>query len=755
MVVPEEMLQSVGSQQLAELLFRRGFQSPETALAFLTGGIDLDAPELPDMEAGIAELVQAVTRQERICVYGDYDTDGVTSTALLVSLLEMLGANVTYFIPDRFRDGYGMNERAVRVLAGEGTELLLTCDCGIKSVSEVELAHSLGMRVVVTDHHELGPALPTAEAVINPKRLPEGHPCRMLPGVGTAYLVARRLLREFDRDPADADRWLDLVAVGIIADVVPLNGANRELGRRGLARLNTSPGQGLLALVQVAGLTGHLTEEEVGFQIVPRINSAGRLGDAKLAVRLLLAREPAEALDLAVRLDELNQERRKLTASVVDAASGEAGRGGQAVLLYRPEWHEGVLGIAAGRLAEERGVPVLLMTRKHGSNILVGSARSPRGLIPLHEALEACGDHLLRHGGHAAAAGFSLLEDQFPAFRAAMLEEVRRRAQPDQGVEERTADLTLPLAEVDRAVYEEIRRAAPFGEGNPPPVFHAPRVALLSARAIGAGERHLRLVLRDGDHAFTGVWWGAGPNPPALETCELFYRVQVHRWNGEEQLQVVVEQLGPTPAPAGKQGRPERPPLPELIDRRSQGLPFLQMEFPEALYWAEGERSAAPRQAEPVADRYGLRPAVDLVVLTPPPSPRLLDEAIALTGARRLVLAWAAESPANEERFLPGLMRLLAAALRDSPWISLAGLSVRTGQLESVIRAGLDLLVKSHLLAIDEEEGDRLRVRQRTDGQGIRSGPEQERLKRLLGESRSYRRFLRTASLAAILQTLR
>jgi len=753
--VPAELVEAVGGAYLAEILFRRGFRTPDSALTFLTGGIELDSPELPDLEAGVATLVDSLLRRERICVYGDYDTDGVTSTALLVALLRSLHANVTYYIPDRFRDGYGMNERAVQALAGEGVHLLLTCDCGIKSVSEVALARRLGMRVVVTDHHELGAELPKAEAVINPKRLPEGHPCRMLPGVGTAYLVARQLLRALDQNPADADRWLDLVAVGIIADVVPLDGANRELGRRGLTRLNTSPCLGLQALMQVAGLTGHLTEEEVGFQLVPRINSAGRLGDAKLAVRLLLATEPAEAGELAASLDELNQERRKLTAAVVEAASGEAGRGGQAILLYRPEWHEGVLGIAAGRLAEEQGVPVLLMTRKHGSNILVGSARSPRGIIPLHEALEACSDHLLRHGGHAAAAGFSLLEDQFSAFRAAMLEEVRRRAPREQPTEERTADLTLPLAQVDRASYEEIRRAAPFGEGNPAPVLYAPSVALLSARAIGAGEKHLRLVLRDGEQALTGVWWGAGPNPPTLETGELFYRLQIHRWNGEEQLQVVVEQLTPTEAPVGQpkrkpveQGRP----APTLVDRRSQGLPFLQLEFPEALYLAEGEQ---PSGAEPFADRYSLRAATDLVLLTPPPSPRLLDEAIALTGAQRVILAWPAEAPPEEERFLPGLMRLLAAQLSTGPWVSLSQLAVRTGELESVLRAGLDLLVESRLLAIDEEAGDRLRLRRRTDGRGIREGAAQSRLKLLLGESRSYRRFLRTASLTAIAQTLR
>lgn len=752
--LPDELAAAVGSQPLAELLYRRGLTDPEAALAYLAGGIDVDEPRLPDLEAGVAELARAVIARERICIYGDYDTDGVTSTALLLGLLRQLGADVTYFIPDRFRDGYGLNERAVAALAHEGVRLLLTCDCGIKSVSEVALARRLGMRVVVTDHHELGPELPQAEAVINPKRLPEEHPARMLPGVGTAYLVARRLLAELDREPAEADRWLDLVAVGIIADVVPLYGANRELARRGLSRVNTSPCPGLLALIQVAGLTGHLTEEELAFQVVPRINSAGRLGDAGLAVRLLSAQDAAEARELALRLDDLNQERKRLTTTVVEAASAEVGEGSQAVVLYRPEWHEGVLGIAAGRLAEEHGIPVLLMTRKHGSTTLVGSARSPRGIIPLHQALEACGEHLLRHGGHAAAAGFSLLEEHFPAFRAAMLEEVRRRARPDQEPDERSADLSLSLGQVDRALYDDLRRAAPYGEGNPAPVLHSARVALLSCRAIGAREQHLRLVFKEGEHAITGVWWGAGPTLLEPQECELFYRLNLQRWNGEEQVQVVVEQLAPVSGLALPRALPQ--PVvrhrPELVDRRSQPLTFVQLEFPAALYLAEGLVQGG---VEAVVDRYGLRSAQELVCLNPPPSPRLFDEALAITGARRLVLAWSAEAPTEEERFLPSLMRILADRMSQSPWVSLTDLSARTGELEAVVRAGLESLAQSRLLAIDEEAGDRLRLRRRNDGRGIKEGPAQERLKRLLGESRSYRRFLRAASLAAIEGTLR
>ncbi|MDB4894863.1 MAG: single-stranded-DNA-specific exonuclease RecJ, partial [Firmicutes bacterium] len=615
-----EFVAAVGSQPLAELLYRRGFTTPDAALAFLSGGIDVDAPGLPDLEEGVAYLTEAILRGERICVYGDYDTDGITATSLLVDLLRGLGADVTYYIPNRFRDGYGMNEKAVRALAAEGTALLLTCDCGIRNVAEVALARSLEMRVVVTDHHELGPELPVAEAVINPKRLPEGHPCRMLPGVGTAYLVARQLLRSLDRDPAVADRWLDLLAVGIIADVVPLGGANRELARRGLTRLNTSPCLGLQGLMQVSGLQAPVTEEDIAFQLVPRLNSAGRLADAGLGVRLLLAAGPDEARGLARELDQLNQERKKLTASVVEAAVAEVSEGAGAILLYRPEWHEGVLGIAAGKLAEEHGVPALLMAKKQGANVLVGSARAPAG-FSLHEALEACGEHLLKYGGHDAAAGFSLLEEHFPAFRAAMLEEARRRTRRDQVTPLRAADLAIPMSEVDRALYDDLRRAAPFGEANADPVIFSSGARLLSSRPIGPGEKHLRLVLRDGEQSFVGVWWGAGSL--ALETpqdVDLFYRLGLNRWNREELLQVVVEHLGPVlpDSPQAALPAPAAEARCELIDRRGADPWDALAEFPNALLFSEAVADPGLR----TVDRYGLRAAADMVLLSPPPSAR-------------------------------------------------------------------------------------------------------------------------------------
>jgi single-stranded-DNA-specific exonuclease len=601
------------------------------------------------------------------------------------------------------------------------------------------------MQVVVTDHHELGPELPVAEAVINPKRLPSSHACYMLPGVGTAYLFARQLLRALDRDPAEADRWLDLVAVGIIADVVPLQGANRELARRGLSRIATSPCTGLLALMQVSGLTLPVTEEDIAFQVVPRVNAAGRLADASLGVRLLLSEDPVEADDLAGQLDQLNLERKRLTATVVDAAAAAVQEGTGAILLYQPGWHEGVLGIAAGKLAEEHGVPALLMSRKHGTNVLVGSARAPEGFV-LHEALAACGEHLLKFGGHAGAAGFSLQEDRLPAFRAAILEEIRRRRRPQAEAPSRVADLAVLLSEVDRRLYDDLRRAAPFGEANPEPVLFSRGAQLLSTRPIGPQERHLRLVLRDGDRSFVGVWWGAGSVVMEQQPVDLFYRVGLNRWNGEEMLQVVVEDLRPAalelplPVPA------LRVALPELVDRRGVEADAVRAEFPSALVFGEGVADGV--------DRYGLRQAEELVLLTPFPSPRLLDEAVARSGARRVVLAWPARAHESEDRFLPALLKLVGAALEEGPYVSIARLAVQTGELEVTVRLGVEALAQSHLLAVDEEQGDQLRLRRRTDGRGVLDSAALGQMRRIIAESRAYRRFLRTTAVGAIAKSV-
>jgi single-stranded-DNA-specific exonuclease len=768
--VPEELSAAVGSRPVAELLYRRGLRTASAAREFLEGEVHLDPLALPDMAVGTAQIAHAIRQGDRICVYGDYDTDGVTSTALLVGLLRSLGSDVTFHVPDRFREGYGMNAQTVQSLADEGIHLILTCDCGIRNFAEIDLARRLGVKVVVTDHHELGEALPNAEAVINPKRLAADHPCRMLPGVGTAYLFAQSLLAAMGEEPERADRWLDLVGVGIIADVVPLQGANRALARRGLLKLASAPAPGLAALMQVAGLAGAVTAEEVAFGLVPRLNAAGRLADARIGVQLLLALDQEEAVGPAQELDRLNQERKKLTASVVEGALAEVNPDSHAIILYRPEWHEGVLGIAAGKMAEQFGVPALLMTRKHGERTLVGSARAPMGYT-LHQALDACAPFLLKHGGHAAAAGLSLTEDRFTGFRVAMLEELRRQSGALSGQEAKRADLAMGLHQVDRPLFEDLGRVGPFGEANPEPVLFASGVKLLSVRPLGVGEKHLRLVFRHGEATYSGVWWGAGSQRVTPSEVDLFYRISLNRWRGEESLQIVVEHLQPEvvqPTAGESVGRTQ--PL-ELVDRRDHPTLAVCREFTGAVLVIEGidgGRQVADRFGVQAVDRFGVEAdrfgvqadhsgvQVDrtLILASPLPAALLMDELIALSGAARVVLAFSTKAPPSDERFFPRLLSLLAGELRKGALLSVRHLAVCTGELEPVIRLALLALKESDLLTVEEVGYDLVRVERVPSGKGLRESDLLGQLRALLAESRAYRRFMRQASIDAIAKVI-
>jgi len=745
--VPAELAGAVGSPWLGELLARRGYVTPAAALAFLDGPpLALDQLELPGAAAALARLGTALQGGERICVYGDYDTDGVTATALLVDLLRRLGADVTWYVPNRLHDGYGMNAPSLRTLAAEGVRLVLTCDCGVRNLAEVALAAELGLDVLVTDHHELGPELPAATAVVDPKLLPEGHPLRMLSGAGVGYLLARRLFTALGRDPAELEDLLDLVAVAAIADAVPLLDANRVLVRAGLARLWTAPRPGLAALLAVAGVALPGSEEDVSFALVPRLNSVGRLGDAGLAVRLLLSEDPEQARALAEQTDLLNQQRRALTESVLAAALAAvqaAGGPGPALVLFLPEWHEGVLGIVAGQLVERFGVPALVMARRQQAQQVVGSARAPQG-FPLLSALAAASEHLLRFGGHASAAGFSLREERVAALRAVLLEQARLH--PVAVVAgERQADLALPLDAVDRQLLDDLQRAGPFGQGNPAPVLFSAGARLLSIRPIGAGGKHLRLVVRGAGAAFAAVWWRAGERQVQPGVADLVYRLTLNRWQGEERLQLALTELVVAP--------PERaaaPPGWELLDRRGTTVTVVRLEFPDAACFGEGPRHQPPE----ARDRYRLPPAPILLLLTPPASPRLFEELVATSGARQVVLAWGREAPPEEERFLPTLLAHLAQRFgtdhQETRWCSLAELAVALGELEPAVEAGLRALAASDLLAIEAEVGGRLRLRRRRDGTGVRDSGALREMRRLLGEARAFRRHLRTAPLPAV-----
>ncbi len=538
---------------LRSLLYHRGYTTYETARAFLQAEPPPGSENpftLQGMEAAVDRLAQAIAHGEPIAVYGDYDADGVTATALLVEVLRGLGATVRPYIPNRFDEGYGLNNDALTTLREEGIRLVVTVDCGIRSLAEADHARSLGLDLIVTDHHLPGPELPRALAVINPKQAGDPYPEKELAGVGLAYKLAQGLMQRLRPDAAEAVRdYLDLVALGTVADLAPLVGENRHLVRSGLHRLRQPRRQGVFSLIRVAGLKPErLTATHIGFMLGPRLNAAGRLESALAALNLLLARSPAEAGPLALQLDRQNRERQRLTREVQEAAERLALDGAEEVPLVlfaaHPDFNPGVVGLAASRLVERYYRPALVAQR--GPEYTKGSARS----IPefhITQALERCA-HLLEHyGGHAAAAGFTLRTERVPEF-VACLQAIAAEQLADLDLRPvLKADAEVALADLTPELLDALRWLEPTGFGNPRPRFVVRGVQVLSARAVGNEGSHLKMLISDGRVRYEAIafrqghWLGHLP-----PTVDLLFTFEWNEYNGRRTPQLNVKDIRPS-----------------------------------------------------------------------------------------------------------------------------------------------------------------------------------------------------------------
>lgn len=535
---------------LAQLLHSRGIHSPEAAGAFLDSRVTGHSPfRLKGMDAAVTRLRQALRRDEPISVYGDFDTDGVTATVLLVQVLSALGARVEPYIPHRVDEGYGLNLEALRHLYRKGIRLVVTVDCGVRSIDEVRQARH-GLDLILTDHHAPGKELPPAVAILNPKQPDCRYPFKGLAGVGLAFKLAQALLRVEGQmggtGAVTEESLLDLVALGTVADLAPLLDENRVLVRRGLEGLNGASRPGVEALMAGVGLRrGDVDTTAIGFRLGPRLNAAGRLDTAMLAYRLLTSVDPLETKDLADRLGELNRRRQELTEQTVAAAEAQvlADRPDAYLLLAASaEFLPGIVGLAASRLAEAYYRPSVVVEVGEGESR--GSCRS----IPefnITAALDQCADLLIRYGGHAAAAGFTIATEK--------LQTLQRRlqaiaAEELAGLELRPTlqiDAEVPLEDVDWATHALLRQMEPCGMDNPQPVLLSRGVQVRDARAMGSEQKHLRLTLRDE----RGVAWDAvffrqghlsGQVPGQVDVA---YTLDVNVWNGEKLLQLNVQDL--------------------------------------------------------------------------------------------------------------------------------------------------------------------------------------------------------------------
>jgi single-stranded-DNA-specific exonuclease len=495
-----------------------------------------------DLEAAAEHLLAAVAGGEPVLVQGDYDVDGITATFLLASTLEELGARVETRIPHRLKDGYGLTVEGVDEAFRRGCRTVVTVDCGITAVEAVAHARALGMTVVITDHHEPPAELPDAHAILNPLRPGCGYPFKSLSGVGVAFKLAERLLK--GRGGLDrARRYLDVVALGTIADVVPLVGENRVLARLGLDRLNQEPRLGLRALMDVASLAGkRITSGHVAFVLAPRINAAGRLGNAEQGLRLLLARDEDEAGTIAKSLEEDNVRRRVfdervLVEAVRQVESELAYPDCSSILLWSDDWHPGVIGIVASRLVERFQRPAVLVALDGERGR--GSGRSLPGL-DLTRLLDACGDLLLAHGGHAFAAGLSVERRHLLELRERFERLVRERLRPDQFVQRLELDADLRAGECDMDLVEWLERMAPHGLDNPEPVFRMSQARVERVQEVGGGK-HVRLRARDDSGELEAIGFGMGDRARELARAgraDLAFVPTRNEWSGETRVQL-------------------------------------------------------------------------------------------------------------------------------------------------------------------------------------------------------------------------
>ncbi len=534
----------------ALVLAHLGFERPEAARRFLAAPIeDLSDPaDLPDADAAAARLREAVANEEHIRVFGDYDCDGLTATALLVGVLQRMDARVDFHIPSRLKEGYGLSVKAVERAATDGVDLLITVDCGITAHAQVQRARELGLDIIITDHHEPAASLPPAVAVVDPKRKDSHYPFPELAGVGVIY----QLLSHAFGDRLDLAIERDLVAVGTVADVAPLVGDNRILVRAGLQVLRERPRTGLRALAEAAGLEiAAVDADHLAMILGPRLNAPGRIGDATPLLELLLTGEPARAEGIARACEKANRRRRGLQDAVVEGverlgrANGRfSGRG--FLVLFDPEWHPGVLGPAASRVAEEYRRPVLLLAPgPDDATVYHGSGRSIAD-FDLLGALGAAGDLLERYGGHRAAAGASVRAENLADLSERLDAIGRRGLQPAQILPRLRLVGELGLSGVDRDAVDALAPLAPFGRGNPRPVFLARDVRVERARPVGDGEHHLMLDFAD--RGLQGIGFGLGPLWKSLQgrgSLDLAFTPELDRWKGRERVRLRLESVRP------------------------------------------------------------------------------------------------------------------------------------------------------------------------------------------------------------------
>ncbi len=736
--IPEDFRQFVGGHPLiAERLFRSGINEISTAKAFLNP--ELYQPtspfELPDIDKAVARIRLAINQQELILIWGDFDVDGQTATTLLFTALQKLGAKVKYHVPLRDGEGHGIHIPKLREWLTRDIKIIITCDTGITSHEAVNIALDAGVDVIITDHHLLGETLPNALAVINPMRLPIEHPLRELSGVGVAYELILAL-----SDGKNCDEFLDLVALGIVADVAEQAKETRYLLQRGIAAMRTSTRVGLNKLIEYAKLNPtEIDESEIGFGLGPRLNAQGRLGDAADAVELLATSDAGRAAVLANQLEGMNAQR-KLESSFVQASAESLLENDPTLLNYAVivlshlEWKGGVVGIVANRLADKYNKPVVMLCEEN--DVAFGSARSVTG-VNITDAIRACGAILNKFGGHAMAAGVSLSRKNIGNFRR-MLSRTVREMLPDAEVEPLLEiDGELKLSEISMDLVNDVRRLAPFGNGNPPLNLVTRNLKIARKKKLGKSGENYEIIVEDEDgNRQRAHWWNAGELPKVR--FDLTYNLNIDRFGKAPE--VVLGWRDFQPLEAEQSEIITNDIEYEVIDCRAHPTPRKRLEeiliqFPDAVIWSESDKQIDGK------NRTELLPSENFIVWTSPAGTQEWQDALELVAPKRIFIFGQAPPPLSVEIFLSKLGGVIKYAINSKGGrVKINVMAAALAQRAEAIKQGLKWYEAAGQLGIDWLPRGEVLMLQKAETPNPKIQAQLENLlKNILAETEAYR----------------
>ena len=692
-----------------QILVRRGITERATAEAFLDPNhyTPADGWDLPDLRPAVDRLNQAIRTGESICVWGDFDVDGQTSTALLVQTLRAVGANVHWHIPVRATESHGIKIPYLKEVIDNGAQLILTCDTGVSEVDAVEYANSRGIDVVITDHHDLPAKLPNAVAVVNSKRLPDEHPLSTLPGVGVAYLLAQKLLETNDHVSRFTHHdLLDLVALGITADVADLHGDARYLLQMGLIELRQTKRLGLQTLYELAGINPlTIDETDIGFGIAPRMNAIGRLGDANMMVDFLTTENPSQARVIATQLEGLNTQRRLLTSQVYQAAEAQIDEDRSlteyaALILAQKDWPAGVIGITASRLGERYHKPVILLS-VGDDGVARGSARSVEG-IHITEAIAAQKDMLLGFGGHPMAAGMALDADKIQTFRRRISKTITEQLGTTKPPEATLAiDAWLPLPDLSLALSAELTKLAPFGPRNPSLTLAARDLSLVNAAKIGKNQDHLRITVKDRDENHQSIlWWNASDAdlPTDGSRFDLAFKMRTGEYRGSPQLTLEFVDFRVTEKVEKKVESGKKV---EVIDWRGDAGRFEGLKVKGLQVFVEGKSEISG------LNRYQLKNSDELVLYTSPPSTKELRAILKAVEPQKIYLVGVNPPEFTPQEFLTHLAGLVKYTLaKKDGKTEISTLATVTAQREATIRLGLEWLAAGGQVHVETDDDE-------------------------------------------------